>query len=175
MSSNNLLSKLDENLGELQNIRIKIIQDIIAPNYYEDVSELINSREKWRRVSNWFETIGKILMALSTIVAFASGYYNFQILSFIAGSLGTISMACQQFSIYSVNESKERNNQVNKILKDLNIKRLKDLTDVDDNSSDKTKKNNNLINLDNSDTTYNSDNSNNSNKSNNSNNSDIEA
>ena len=117
--------------NNFSSVRLKIINDIIAPSFYDDVKGTISARKKWRSASNKIETLSKILAGSSTIVAFASGVYQYQYLSFIAGCLGTIGIVAQQFATYASKESQERTEQANKILKTLNINQLDDL--VEDN------------------------------------------
>lgn len=116
----------------MKNIRSKIVTDIVAPSYYEDVKDTISSRKRWLSMSNYAEVISKILSGTSTVVAFASGVYQYQYLSFIAGCLGTIGIVSQQFSSYAKNETAERTEQANKILNILKIETIPDLSTMDD-------------------------------------------
>jgi hypothetical protein len=116
----------------MKNIRSKIVTDIVAPSYYTDVKDTITSRKRWLALSNYTEVVSKILSGTSTVVAFASGVYQYQYLSFIAGCLGTIGIVSQQFSSYAKNETAERTDQANKILSILKIETIPDLSDTDD-------------------------------------------
>ena len=103
----------------------KIIDNIIYPSYYQDVSDYIYWRYRWRKIANLFETLAKILSALGSIFAFASGFYQMELLSFISGCIGTVSIVFLQYSSYAVKESNERNMQLNQILISLNIKNMR--------------------------------------------------
>lgn len=124
----NIIQTESPNKTIFENVKNKIISQIIAPSYYNDIQDTVESRKKWRNMSNKIETLSKILVGSSTIVAFASGVYQYQYLSFIAGCLGTAGIVCQQFATYAIKESQERTEQANKVLKNLNIHQIEDLT-----------------------------------------------
>jgi hypothetical protein len=121
------ITSVKSNHSSFSSIRNKIINEIIAPSYFNDVKGTMSARKKWRSASNKIETASKILAGASTIVAFASGVYQYQYLAFIAGCLGTIGIVSQQFATYAMKESQERTEQANKILKTLNINEVDDL------------------------------------------------
>lgn len=106
----------------------KIKEELIEPTYYQDIKDNLNGRETWKKIGDVTEAISKIFAGLATVAAFAAGFFNITILSFISGCLGTLALVIQQFSTYSYNESKERTNRVNKILTDLGLKNILDLS-----------------------------------------------
>lgn len=109
--------------SEEEKLKTKIMTQLIEPAYYNDTEKNIRAREKWKSISDISQTISKILAGLSTVLAFAAGFFNITILSFIAGCLGTLSLVTQQFSQYSLNESKDRTLRINRILTNLHYPR----------------------------------------------------
>ncbi len=98
-----------------------ILHSLVEPSIKLDVQEMIDNKRRYRITGQAFETISKILLASAGILSFSSGYFNNPILSFVAGSVSTVSLACLQFSSYAYKESKERNKHLNSILKWLDI------------------------------------------------------
>lgn len=110
-------------ISEEEKLKTKIMTQLIEPAYYNDTEKNIRAREKWKSISDISQTISKILAGISTVLAFAAGFFNITILSFIAGCLGTLSLVTQQFSQYSLNESKDRTLRINRILSNLHYPR----------------------------------------------------
>ncbi len=111
----------------------KINKELIEPTYYDDIKNNLYGRSKWKTISDITETISKILAGITTVLAFAAGFFDMSFLSFMAGCLGTISLVLLQFSSYCSNESKERTIRANQILKNLGITNIIDINDVDNN------------------------------------------
>lgn len=106
-------------LGEL---RTTVENELINPDIKEEVIELLKSRKKWKKISNITETMGQVLIAVSTILAFAGGVYDENTgLAFAAGCVSTTSLALLNFSKYSLGESNERNNLLNSLLIRINL------------------------------------------------------
>ena len=103
--------------------------DIIQPDYEEEIKNYINGRNGWRKVGLCFETSSKIFLGIGSVVSFASGVYQNTTLSFIAGSISTISLVCLQFSTYSFSQSKRSTNRLNLLLSELKLEAMPDLTD----------------------------------------------
>ena len=100
--------------------------NIIQPNYIHDIQGHINAKNSWKCVSISFETTSKVLLGCSTVLSFASGVYINNTLSFIAGSVSTLSLVCMQFSNFSKRESKRSTEELNILLKKLNIDTVPD-------------------------------------------------
>ena len=97
------------------------INNLINQNYYSDLKYNIGSKSRLKIISDWSDGLAQLLMGISVVLAFAAGYFDHYILSFIAGCMGTISMVVLKFSSYAMKESKERTDQVNLILRKLGI------------------------------------------------------
>jgi hypothetical protein len=115
----------------------KILIQIIEPAYYLDIDSIIKSRRRWRICGHVFETISKIMIALSGILSFSSGYYTIPVLGFLAGSSSTLSLACVQFSSYCFKESKDNTEELNKLLTKINLDTLPDYDNNIQNDNDK--------------------------------------
>jgi len=112
------------NQDEEEKLKTKIMSELIEPAYFNDVEKNIHSREKWKSISDISQTISKVLAGMATVLAFAAGFFNITMLSFIAGCLGTLSLVTQQFSQYALNESKDRTLRINRILSNLHYKKI---------------------------------------------------
>jgi len=106
-------------IGDL--LKEEILKKLIEPSYYTDVNETIRGRKCWRISGHVFESMSKILLALSGILSFAAGVYDDKILSFVAGTLSTVSLATFQFSLYSMKMHKKNSLELNQLLEKLDI------------------------------------------------------
>ena len=91
-----------------ESLKVRILNELVEPCYYSDVNELIKDRKIWKKTGNVFETCSKIAIGGSSIISFASGIYDYKILSFSAGITSVLALVAMQFSTYSFKESKER-------------------------------------------------------------------
>ena len=98
-----------------------ILVDLIEPHYINDVKNNLSNKSCWRVSASVFETISKILLSGGAVMSFASGYYQNYNLSFISGTISSVSLACFQFSIYCSKEYKKSTIELTHILKKLNI------------------------------------------------------
>jgi len=102
-------------------LKDKIFQDLIEPSYYSDIKETLSGRKCWRRAGHLFESLSKILLAVSSVCSFAAGVYDDKILSFIAGTISTVSLATFQFSLYSIKMHKKNSFELNQLLEKIDI------------------------------------------------------
>jgi hypothetical protein len=109
-------------IGEL--LKEEILKSLVEPSYYSDVNETIKGRKCWRISGHVFESMSKILLAISGVLSFAAGVYDDKILSFVAGTLSTISLATFQFSLYSMKMHKKNSYELNQLLEKLDIETL---------------------------------------------------
>lgn len=98
-----------------------IVTTLIQPNYIEEISSFIKGRRTWRSVGVTFETASRIFMGVGTVMSFASGIYQSTTMSFIAGSISTISLVCIQFSSFCYHESKKSTDELNIVLEKLKV------------------------------------------------------
>jgi hypothetical protein len=102
-------------------IKIKIVHELIEPFYVNDIRSIIKNKKCWKLSGQVFEAVSKILVAIGGIVSFSSGYFNDPVLSFFAGSISTLSLATLQFASFAYVENKRQGQDLNILLKKLNI------------------------------------------------------
>lgn len=102
-------------------IKVKIINEIIEPFYIYDISSKIRAKKCWKRTGQIFETSSKLLVAIGGIISFSSGYFQDPLLSFFAGAISTLSLATLQFSSFAYSENKKQGQELNILLKKLDI------------------------------------------------------
>lgn len=112
-------------------VKVYIVRDLVEPAYKTDVKNMIEAKRCWRLTGHIFETISKILVALGGIFSFSAGYYEDPILSFIAGSITTISLAMLQFASFAYKENKKQTQELNNTLTKLGIETIPDVPDCD--------------------------------------------
>lgn len=113
---------MEENNFKIRDtIKIKIVHDLIEPFYVEDIKSMIRGKKCWKLSGQIFETVSKVLVAVGGIISFSSGYFNDPILSFLAGSISTLSLATLQFSSFAYMENKKQGQDLNVLLKKLNL------------------------------------------------------
>ena len=98
-----------------------ILSTLIEPCYKNDIKENLKLKKNFKQSGLVFETLSKFFVGISSIASFASGIYQYQIISFLAGSASVISLVLLQYSSYSYRESKKLALEINNILKSLNI------------------------------------------------------
>jgi hypothetical protein len=108
-------------------LKLEIIHKFIEPAYLHEVKEAIRGKTCWKKTGQVFETMSKIFVAIGGILSFSSGYYNDHVLSFIAGSVSTISLAMLQFSSFSYRENKQHGDELNIILQKLKLDTIPNL------------------------------------------------
>ena len=86
----------------------KKIQEKINITYEKDVDDSIAARYTCRKTGHILEVISQILSLGSTILAFSAGFYDIKMLSFIAGCLGSLSLATLKTSAFALNGRKSK-------------------------------------------------------------------
>jgi hypothetical protein len=109
---------------ESSSLRKTIMTELVEPSYFTDVKEMLEDRKSWRNTGDNFSTLSKIFVGLCGVFSFASGNYQNQNFSFIAGTISVLSLVCLQFSSYALKESKRKTDDLNKILTKLNISNI---------------------------------------------------
>jgi hypothetical protein len=109
---------------ESSSLRKTIMTELIEPSYFTDVKEMLEDRKSWRNTADNFSTLSKTFVGLCGVFSFASGNYQNQNFSFIAGTISVLSLVCLQFSSYAKKESKRKTDDLNKILSKLNISNM---------------------------------------------------
>lgn len=103
------------------NIRNEILTQNVEPLYKSEITHKISDTKCWRVTGSIFETLSKIFLSSGAILSFSSGYYNSTTLSFISGTISTVSLAFLQFSAFCYKEQNRNLSELNMLLKKLNI------------------------------------------------------
>jgi hypothetical protein len=108
-----------ENSQIFEDLRNKILGDIVIPNYEQDIICMLKYRSVWSRVAVFLNASATISTALSTIFIFlASNNNNFQT---VAGLFGILALVCTQLHNYSNNQGHIKTIELNKLLENLKI------------------------------------------------------
>lgn len=102
-------------------VKLQIVNDIVEPSYIEEIRHSITARKCWKKTGQIFETLSKVLVAVSGILSFSSGYFGDPILGLVSGSITTISLAMLQFSSFSYNQNKKQSAELNLLLQKINV------------------------------------------------------
>lgn len=124
---NYIKNMVDKNKS-LEDLATRIQKELVETNLYDDVKYNIKSKSQWKVIADAFEALAYICMAVSAIIAFAAGYFDMKVLSFISGGVGVLAFVVGRFSIYAMKESKERTDQVNTLLTKIGIDKIPDIT-----------------------------------------------
>ena len=118
------------------NFKTHIINNIIKPNYINEIKDSTKYRNLWKKRGMRLETCSKFFIGLGSIMSFASGVYGYQTLSFVAGAISTISLVLLQYSNFAYKESKKATQDLNLLLDNLGIKKVPELNaNVQDESN----------------------------------------
>jgi hypothetical protein len=114
-----MISNQDSVVSE--DIKKKIMREHVEPSYIHDIQSMIRGKRCWKLFGQFFETLSKIFVAIGCILSFSSGYYQDKVLSFLAGSVSTVSLAMLQFSSFSFKENKKQSQELNILLNKLGL------------------------------------------------------
>ena len=107
----------------------KRIRNKLAKSIEADINDIINWKYRYRKIGDYFGSMSQIITLSATVVAFSAGYLDEKMLSFIAGCLGSVSLALLKASAFSYKESSERNTQLNTLLEKYNFKEIPNIID----------------------------------------------
>jgi hypothetical protein len=105
-----------------EELHTTIEEQVVNPDIKDNIINLLKSKNKWRKVSNIFETLGNGLIVIATILSFTSGVYKNESVAYAAGCTNVISLSFLKFGDYALNESEERNKLLNDLLTRVNVK-----------------------------------------------------
>jgi hypothetical protein len=105
-------------------VRLEIMNKKIEPSIKKDIDELLSNRKCMRITGQTLEISAKILIAGSSVLSFASGYFDDIWLAFLAGGLSTLSLSFIQLSNYVQNQSLNNSKELNKILEKIDVQTL---------------------------------------------------
>ena len=101
---------------------------IITPTVKEEINTFLYLRRKWRTVGMLMETVSKIMVGTTSLLAFSVGVYPCNsYLSYLSGSIATLSLVCLQFANYSFRESKLSTDNLNILLSKFHVPTIPNL------------------------------------------------
>lgn len=111
---------------------VKSIVNIVRPAVVDDVRAMSKGRVVWRNIATASETLGRVSMASSTVLAFASASEvadqdASRILGFVAGAVGTLGMVLGGLANFARTQSIERSEAINLILQHADIENMPDI------------------------------------------------
>ena len=71
----------------------KRIKQRLAESIERDINDIIYWKFTFRKIGDYAESFSQLTTLCATVVAFAGGYSDSKLLSFLAGCLGSISLA----------------------------------------------------------------------------------
>ena len=107
-----------------------IVNNIIKPNYIDEIHDSTENRTMWKKRAMRFETCSKLFIGVGSIMSFASGVYGYQTLSFVSGAISTISLVFLQYANFSYKESKKATSDLNILLDNIGIKKVPELNNT---------------------------------------------
>jgi hypothetical protein len=107
------------------------IREVLASTYKNEVRSVLRWRGVWKKFGDSCEAISKGLTGVSAVLAFAASAIRdtktADILSFSAGSVGTIGLVLLTYSNYAIKESRERTQELNSILERIGVTPMPDI------------------------------------------------
>ena len=104
-----------------------IVNNIIKPNYINEIHDSTKHRSMWKKRAMRFETCSKMFIGIGSILSFSSGVYGYQTLSFVSGAVSTLSLVLLQYANFSYKESKKATSDLNILLDNIGIKKVPEL------------------------------------------------
>ncbi len=105
-------------------VKKDILNELIEPQYKQDIKGTIMLSKKFKRFGLVFETLSKLFVGIGSVLSFAAGIYKYEMVSFLAGTTSVVSLVLLQYSSFSYRESKKLTMELNDILKKLDITTL---------------------------------------------------
>ena len=101
------------------------IRKAVSQQYRGEIVGLMRWRRIWKACGDSCEAVAKGLGGASTILAFAASAnkdtQDSDLLAFISGCVGTLSLVLLGYSTYATRESRQRTNEMNSMLQALQI------------------------------------------------------
>jgi hypothetical protein len=98
-----------------------IFNKLVLPYYNDNIEYEIKSKDGWSKVSIAFLSISTFLIGGSSLLSFACGFYPNNVLNFIAGSVGLLSIMFKEFATYANSIDHIKTLTLNELLKNIDI------------------------------------------------------
>jgi hypothetical protein len=99
----------------------EIFNKLVLPYYHDNIEYEIKSKDGWSKVSIAFLSISTFLIGGSSLLSFACGFYPNNVLNFIAGSIGLLSIMFKEFATYANSIDHIKTLTLNELLKNIDI------------------------------------------------------
>ena len=99
----------------------EIFNKLVLPYYHYNIEYEIKSKDGWSKVSIAFLSISTFLIGGSSLLSFACGFYPNNILNFVAGSIGLLSIMFKEFATYANSIDHIKTLTLNELLKNIDI------------------------------------------------------
>jgi len=99
----------------------EIFNKLVLPYYHDNIEYEIKSKDGWSKVSIAFLSISTFLIGGSSLLSFACGFYPNNILNFVAGSIGLLSIMFKEFATYANSIDHIKTLTLNELLKNIDI------------------------------------------------------
>ena len=99
----------------------EIFNKLVLPYYHDNIEYEIKSKDGWSKVSIAFLSISTFLIGGSSLLSFACGFYPNNVLNFVAGSIGLLSIMFKEFATYANSIDHIKTLTLNELLKNIDI------------------------------------------------------
>lgn len=111
------------------------VREMVASMYKGEVRSMIRWRDVWKKFGDACEAVSKGLTGIGAVLAFASSANRTpktsDILSFSAGTVGTLGLVLLAYSSYAIRESRQRTVEINHVLDTIGVTPLPDIAELD--------------------------------------------
>lgn len=107
-----------------------ILNTVILPEYTKDIKNTVEWRRCWRSTSDITSVVSKLMVLVASGVAFAAGYWQISVISYIAGTVSLVGAGLETFSKHAKEKYTQKQNALNLLAQNLHIAPLPDAEDV---------------------------------------------
>ena len=113
-----------KNFDISDDLKNDILVTLVEPQYKSDITRNLKLRKRFKGYALCFETLSKFFVGVTSVMSFASGIYQYQVMSFLAGTSSVVSLVMLQYASFSHREYKKITIELNDMLRKLDITTL---------------------------------------------------
>jgi hypothetical protein len=113
-----------KNFDISDDLKNDILITLVEPQYKSDIIRNLTLRKRFKNYALCFETLSKFFVGVTSVMSFASGIYQYQVMSFLAGTSSVVSLVMLQYASFSHREYKKITIELNDMLRKLDITTL---------------------------------------------------
>lgn len=102
-------------------LKVRVLDEIIRPNYMKNIRNKINGRRTWNCIANTLMITSKILSGCITISTFISLYYQTPTWAIISGSISTLVNVLNVFEMGASKKLKQQNAELTLLLRNIGL------------------------------------------------------